>query len=291
MPLQLSKYQESWQKYLPEYEFRKWDEGSFELRHHNFLRSALEQGAWAFASDYARAWALFQEGGIYLDTDVEVHESFNQYLIHAAFTGFEKRGSPFTAVWGSTPQHSLTTRVLSIYKNLIYDPEFTMELINTKLVSNLIVKEFFIDPNLDEIQVGKDGLVIYPSTTFSLNLPRNTATHHFYGSWNLSHNSYAPYIMNLWHQDQFLAQFDRLSKDEIGSLGRIIFEKIGPETTADILLSSNSREVGLDYLRNSISSVELIKSTISTLLARLVKKLSYFFHYYRARISTSKSKV
>lgn len=279
MPMQLSAYQASWQKHLSGYEFRKWDEESFELTQHNFLRSALEHGAWAFAADYARAWALSQEGGIYLDTDIEIHESLDQYLTHAAFTGFEKKGSPFTAVWGSTPQHSLALRVLGIYNNLIYDPELKMELINTKLVSKLITEDYLINPNLDEKQEGKDGLVVYPSTTFCLDLPRNSATHHFFGSWDLDPSNYAPYIMDLWHQDNFLMQFDKFSEEEIGSLGRLIFEKIGPETTADILWNSESREIGVRYLLNSISSIELIKRTGMTLFNRIIKKVTYFTHY------------
>ena len=62
----------TWRKYLPDYEIREWNETSFDVNCCQYATQAYTAGKWAFVSDVARLYALRQEGGIYLDTDVEV---------------------------------------------------------------------------------------------------------------------------------------------------------------------------------------------------------------------------
>ena len=91
-----------WQKKLPDYLIKKWDETNFDIENAvPFVREAYHNKKWAFVSDYVRAYALWSEGGIYLDTDVEIKYSLDIFLQHSAFSGFERKGYPFTALWGS----------------------------------------------------------------------------------------------------------------------------------------------------------------------------------------------
>ena len=62
----------SWRKYLPDYEIRRWDETNFDVEAHPYTRDAYAAGLYAFVSDYARFKILFEHGGVYFDTDVEV---------------------------------------------------------------------------------------------------------------------------------------------------------------------------------------------------------------------------
>ncbi|AGH36722.1 TPA: glycosyl transferase [Acinetobacter baumannii] len=183
IPEQLVKYMESWRLFCPDYEIKLWNEKSFDINSHPFTLSAYNQKKYAYVSDYVRAYALHNFGGIYLDTDVELKENLDIFLQHEAFTGFEGKGSPFTAVWGSIPNHSLTKRILEYYHERIYTAE---ESTNTFSVSEILREKFFIDPLNNNLQVGKDSINtihVYPSTHFCLDLPKNFATHHFYGSW------------------------------------------------------------------------------------------------------------
>lgn len=171
---------ESWKKYLPDYEIVEWNNENFEIEVCEYVKLAAEQNQWAFVSDYARAKALYEVGGIYMDIDVEVKLSFDEFLHHRAFSGFETKGSPFTAVWGTEKGHPWPKKVLDFYhqKN---DFDLTT---NTVFVSDLLVDQYRVDPQLDELQKLDDGIYIYPSTTFCLDLPKNYATHHFIGTWH-----------------------------------------------------------------------------------------------------------
>lgn len=183
LPGELQKYVETWKKYCPDYEIKLWNEESFDIEGHIFTKTAYAARKFAYVSDYVRAYALNKFGGIYLDTDVELKKNLDVFLNHEAFTGFETKGSPFTALWAAIPEHSLTQKVLSYYDGREYlDSQET----NTKSVSASLIDEFGIDPTKNVLQVGNDGINsihIYPAEYFCLDLLPNYATHHFFGSW------------------------------------------------------------------------------------------------------------
>ena len=63
---------ESWHKYLPGYTLKLWNEDSFDINTVPYVKEAYEARKFAFVTDYIRLYALYHEGGIYMDTDVEV---------------------------------------------------------------------------------------------------------------------------------------------------------------------------------------------------------------------------
>lgn len=89
MPELARKCIASWHEFMPEYEYKLWNEDSFDVDHVPYTKEAYEAKKFAFVSDYVRLWALKNEGGIYLDTDVEVFKSFDNLLENNAFAGFE----------------------------------------------------------------------------------------------------------------------------------------------------------------------------------------------------------
>ena len=80
---------ESWKKFCPDYEIRRWDENSFNLDTVRYTREAYEARKYAFVSDYVRLWALYRYGGIYLDTDVELVRPIDELLEYPGFVGLE----------------------------------------------------------------------------------------------------------------------------------------------------------------------------------------------------------
>ena len=80
---------ESWRKYLPEYEYRLWNEDSFDINSNKFVQEAYHRRKFAFVTDYVRLYALYHEGGVYMDTDVEVLRPLDEFLVYPAFSGFE----------------------------------------------------------------------------------------------------------------------------------------------------------------------------------------------------------
>jgi hypothetical protein len=80
---------DSWHRVMPDYEFVRWDMKRVAAFDARFLREAISVRAWAFATDYIRLQALALQGGIYLDTDVEVFRPFDRFLGNRAFSAVE----------------------------------------------------------------------------------------------------------------------------------------------------------------------------------------------------------
>ena len=65
----------SWHKYMPDYEYKLWNEDNFDVNAVPYTKEAYEVRKFAFVSDYVRLWALEREGGIYMDVDFEVNRA------------------------------------------------------------------------------------------------------------------------------------------------------------------------------------------------------------------------
>ena len=79
----------SWRKHCPDYQLRHWTMDDARAIDNIFLQEALDHKKWAFAADFIRFYAIYHEGGIYLDTDVELYKSLDSLLEHSAFIGRE----------------------------------------------------------------------------------------------------------------------------------------------------------------------------------------------------------
>ncbi len=116
IPEKEQKCIESWKKFFPDYEIKRWDETNFDVNQTNFSKQAYEKKKYAFVSDYARAKVLFQEGGLYFDTDVEVIKPFPKFLDGSGFMGFERRHFVGTAVIAAEKENKVIKRLLDYYE-------------------------------------------------------------------------------------------------------------------------------------------------------------------------------
>ena len=139
LPAEFGKYLEEWRRRLPGYEIKRWDENNFDIDEYTYAREAYDMGQYAFVGDVARLHILYNHGGIYLDTDIEVLKSFDPFLHNKSFIGYEsdaigtgvigaEAGTPwlkifldnyrkrhFISWWGHptrTPQPSVLSRVV-----------------------------------------------------------------------------------------------------------------------------------------------------------------------------------
>lgn len=79
----------SWKKVLPDYQLVCWDYSAVKNIDNAFLQEALKEKKWAFASDFVRLYAVYNEGGIYLDTDVLIYKNYDPLLNNKCFIGYE----------------------------------------------------------------------------------------------------------------------------------------------------------------------------------------------------------
>lgn len=85
----MQRCMETWKKYLPDYEIKEWNEDNFDINQNNYIKEAYECKKWAFVSDYVRLAVVYEYGGIYLDTDVEIIRTFEPLLKKGGYLGFE----------------------------------------------------------------------------------------------------------------------------------------------------------------------------------------------------------
>jgi hypothetical protein len=111
----------SWRKYLPDWEIKKWDESNSPMNH-PFVARMLQDRKYAFASDYIRLHALAEQGGLYLDTDMELVgdvEPLLNYSCVLAFLSTQNRPSKNSAALGflaTVPAHPWIEELKSLYK-------------------------------------------------------------------------------------------------------------------------------------------------------------------------------
>lgn len=89
LPKITEKCIESWKKFCPDYEIKRWDESNLNIDINQYCRQAYDAKKFAFASDVLRYYILKNEGGIYLDIDVELLKPIDEFLENEAFCGFE----------------------------------------------------------------------------------------------------------------------------------------------------------------------------------------------------------
>ncbi|QGQ47222.1 glycosyltransferase family 32 protein [Metabacillus sediminilitoris] len=188
----VQKCMKSWKQNLLEYEIIEWNEENFDINCNVYVREAYHSGKFAFVSDYVRVYALYNFGGIYLDTDVEVFKSFDEFLHHESFWGFEQENYIATSTIGAVKGNSLIKLFLDSYKEKAFIKEDGSydDLTNVAIVTN-IFKNYGVEMNGEYKEISGIGAV-YPQTYFSpfdyINcrkfITENTyAMHHFYKSW------------------------------------------------------------------------------------------------------------
>ena len=193
MPELAKKCIASWHQYMPEYEFKLWNEDSFDVRQLPYTKEAYEAKKYAFVSDYVRLWALYSEGGIYMDTDVEILKPLDDLLHLSAFTGYEgsKTLPPVTGLMASVPHGKWVKEQLEAYQNVHFlkeDGSFDMTT-NTIRISAIMRKNGFVQDG--KYAVYKD-LHVFPTDYFcprqtsgEFFLTKNTyCDHHFMGTWD-----------------------------------------------------------------------------------------------------------
>ena len=192
MPELALKCIESWHKYMPDYEYKLWNEDNFDINCNAYVKEAYEARKFAFVTDYVRLYALYTEGGIYMDTDVEVLKPYDDLLGLPAFTGYEgsKCLPPVTGTMASESGGEWVKEQLASYDNAHFlKPDGSFDLMtNTIRISEIMKAGGFVQDGKKRVY---KGMHIFPVEYFC---PRQTTgeilisdktycDHHFMGTW------------------------------------------------------------------------------------------------------------
>lgn len=192
LPPLAKKCLDSWRKYCSEYEIKMWNEDNFDLDAYPYVREAYDKRKFAFVTDVVRLHALYYEGGIYMDTDVEVLKPLDSFLLHHAFSGFEDEQFVPTGIMASEKGGKWAKDNLAYYEGRHFLKEDgSMDLTtNVTTITNYMLPLGLKQNNT--FQDFPDLITFYPKDYFcpksyvdgKIYMTDNTYTiHHFAGSW------------------------------------------------------------------------------------------------------------
>lgn len=192
---------ESWKKFLPDYEIKEWNEDNFDVNITTYTAEAYRAKKYAFVSDYARFWILYNYGGLYFDTDVEILKPLDDIIARGSFMGMEKmEDNTFDNFSNDTVMvnpglglgvekgHELYKEILDIYNNrhfITWSGNFTGTVVTT--TTNYLLGKTCIN----KIEINEyEGIFIYPDEYFDpmnyytgeITVTDNTRTIHKYAA-------------------------------------------------------------------------------------------------------------
>ena len=199
----------SWKMHCPDYEIKEWNESNFDLNCCDFVKEAYESKKWAFVSDYARLKIIYDQGGIYLDTDVELVKSLDELLNVRCYLGAETSGYIATGLgFGAEKGNCIIQEMIQEYterhfklNDRIYDIE-PCPIKNTKplLKHGYRFNDSYIWKN--------ENVTVFPPEYFC---PLNYET----GKTNITKNTYSIHLYNAsWHSklDDIIILLERSNK-------------------------------------------------------------------------------
>lgn len=203
LPPMAVKCIESWKKFLPDYEIKEWNEDNFDVTITPYVEEAYHLKKYAFVSDFARFWVLYNHGGIYFDVDVELLKPIDDILARGAFMGLEGLGKEYeyrgcTAVPAAglgmavPPQFEILKDAMQYYYNHHFiSLKGVIQYKTVVLIMTDILLEKVDKIVEDEISLCA-GIYLYPEEYFNpkrvstgkITITDNTRSiHHYAGTW------------------------------------------------------------------------------------------------------------
>lgn len=193
LPEQVKKMISTWKKNCPDYEIKEWNENNFDLDLCIYAKEAYTAKKWAFITDYVRLKVIYDYGGIYMDTDVEVCKNLDDLLKWDAFSGFESDKDIPTGTMGSVAGNEWIEYLLSYYDGRHFiKKDGSLDLTtNVETITNMTCEKYHITLD-NKFQIFGHNMCLYPFVYLcakrhsdgTIHATENTYTiHHFAGSW------------------------------------------------------------------------------------------------------------
>lgn len=192
MPESLQKCIQTWKEYCPDYEIVRWDESNVDLKKYRYTKEAYEAKKWGFIPDLVRLQILYEVGGFYFDTDVEMLRNIDALRYQNAFCGRERAGHiNFGGGSGSVPHNSIIGELFDFRKDvpfLLGEGKLNTEASGYFETTPLI--KYGLE--LEDVNQKLDGINVYASEFFSpynyisgeeIQNHNTFSIHHFNGSW------------------------------------------------------------------------------------------------------------
>lgn len=183
----------SWKKYCPDYEITEWNEDNFDVNQYAYTKFCYDNKLWAYLSDFVRLEVVFNHGGIYFDTDVEVIRTFDDLLKYDAFYGFENASNLASGLgFGAVKNHRSLEMMRNAYLAMEPDQGGKYTMVGCPRLNTDALKKYGITVNGQEQCVGNvkilpvECLNPYDDATGRLNKTDKTYSIHWFAKSALS---------------------------------------------------------------------------------------------------------
>ena len=200
----------SWKKMCPDYVIIRWDENNFDVNQNPFIKAAYEAKKWAFVSDYARLKVVYDNGGIYLDTDVELRKNLDSLREHGCYIGIQQNEFLCTTGlgFGATKSNPVVLKMLESYDDLTFSESHTLEL-SCPLLNNAVIRSYGLVSNTEITDLPE--VTVYPPQYFdpyggeNLLCNETYSVHHYAASWTSEKNQFKRKIARWIGQDNIIS--------------------------------------------------------------------------------------
>lgn len=257
---------ESWKKYLPDYEIKCWNEENCDLNECVFVKEAYENKKWAFVADYIRTKVMYDYGGIYFDTDMEITKPIDDLIKkEESFLGVEDSHMIACGVWYEPRKNGyLPKKMLDYYRSQTFFNIDNMYKISIpRIISSILVDFDSSDLNVQHL---KHNITIYPREYFyplSYNHQYNVFTdntcmiHYYDASWTPDWQQRENKIYRLFGKKNGIRVIN-VAKKTKGLIKKGVKFVLYPA----ILYKRNKDKITskyLDDLKNTVNELEKIK--------------------------------
>ncbi len=205
LPKLIEKCMASWKKFCPDYEIKRWDESNLDLKLCPFIEQSLDAKKYAFAADVFRFEILKNEGGIYLDVDVELLKPLDDLLNLSCFTGFENANYVAPGlIMAAEKGHPFIKEMCELYYKQKFDLSNISNITVCILVTDLLKKHGLKCNN--QTQKLSNNIDVFSTEYFcpksltdgKTHITKNTySIHHYYGSWVSPFKKFTSRIMQI----------------------------------------------------------------------------------------------
>lgn len=210
LPPLAKKCIDSWKKKCPDYEIVEWNETNFDIECSKFVKDAYANGAWAFVSDYARLKIIYENGGIYLDTDVEVLKNLGPLLEEKCYFAVQQDGSLVATGlgFGGEKGSIILKEMLDLYDNTVFDND-KREDIACPILNTLVLKKHGYEYSEEKIYLEDIDTTIFPPKYFDpiapgdskdLSCAETFSIHHYSATWTPKKTRLKRTIVNILGQ-------------------------------------------------------------------------------------------
>ena len=215
-PPEIQKCLDSWKIHLPDYEVWLWDTNRFDVNSTLWTKQAFAEKKFAFVADYIRLYALYNYGGIYLDSDVLVYKSFDDLLDLPYFIGQDYCGSFEAAVIGAEKGISWIKRILDRYESrsfIMENGEYDMLPLPVVFFQQLMMTYNFVGIKKKQNYIWDDQTIwLFDNDFFnsrnsigSRQTKKSYCSHNYAGSWVSKNKSFKSIIKSIL--PQFIVKF------------------------------------------------------------------------------------